>query len=322
MAQLLLLSSISMNKNRQHTIKRNVQIEGIGLHSGKTASLMVKPALPNTGILFIRTDLAQPVSIPATFEFVTQTKLATTLGRFSNGVSVQISTVEHLLCAFKLMGIDNAVVEVNGPEVPIMDGSAAAFCEHLMSAGLYEQAVSRKVAVLKKRIEIHKGDKSASIEPSFRLKIDAKVEWNHPAIGKQNYSYTMGESDFKEIAMARTFGFLKDVEQLQKMGLARGGSLDNAVVLDEVRVLNREGLRYRNEFVRHKVLDAIGDLALAPMAILGDVSLVKAGHELHAELVNAIFSDPSQYEVKSLEEINEKTDPNFVNPWLVSALGQ
>lgn len=306
---------------KQHTINREVQIEGIGLHSGKSASLVIKPALPNTGILFIRTDLENPVSIPATYEFVTQTKLATSIGRFANGVSVQISTVEHLLCALKLLNIDNAVIEVNGPEVPIMDGSSAAFCEFITAAGLCEQAVSKKVIILKKRIEIRKGDKLATISPSHRLHIEAKVEWNHPVIGKQNYSFTVGETDYKEIAMARTFGFLKDVEQLQKMGLARGGSLDNAVVLDEVRVLNKDGLRYQNEFVRHKVLDAIGDFALAPISILGEVTLVKAGHEIHAELISAIFADPTNYEVMNVEEIHaEKEELLFSNPWLAASL--
>ena len=306
--------------NKQHTIKKDVQIEGIGLHSGKTATLIIKPALPNTGILFIRTDLKNPVSIPASFEFVTQTKLATTIGRFSNGSSVQISTVEHLLCAFRLLNIDNAVVEVNGPEVPIMDGSSAPFCLALSEAGLYEQAVSKKVAVLKKRIEVRKGDKVASIEPSNRLHIKAKVEWNHPSIGKQNFAFTVGESDFREISSARTFGFLKDVEQLQKMGLAQGGSLDNAVVLDDDCVLNKDGLRYHNEFVRHKILDAVGDFALAPISILGDVLLVKAGHELHAELVHAIFSDPSNYEIKTVDELSENSDSIFSNPWLTASL--
>jgi len=283
----------------QCTVRREVHIQGIGLHSGKPASIVIKPALPNTGILFVRKDLKNPIAIPASFEFVTQTKLATTLGRNQ----AHISTVEHLLSAFKLLSIDNAVVEVFGPEVPIMDGSAAAFCESIASAEVFEQAAPKKVAVLKKRVEVRKGDKVASIEPSSRLHIDARVEWNHPAIGVQNFSFTVGEDDYRTIAMARTFGFLKDVEALKKMGLALGGSLDNAIVLDDVRVINSDGLRYDDEFVRHKVLDAIGDFALAPLPILGDVTLVKAGHELHAELIQAIFSNPENYEVKTLIEV-------------------
>ena len=304
---------------QQLTIRKEVRINGVGLHSGKAASILIKPALPNTGILFIRKDLPTSVAIPASFEFVTQTKLATTLGRNH----VTISTVEHLLSAFKLMEIDNALVEVFGPEVPIMDGSAAAFCEMIAGAGVFEQEAPKKVAIVKKRIEVRMGDKVALIEPSERLQIKARIEWNHPSIGVQEFSYTLGESDFRSIAMARTFGFMKDVENLKKMGLVQGGSLDNAIVLDEARIINKGGLRYPNEFVRHKVLDAIGDFALAPMPILGDVTLVKAGHELHSELVHAIFSNPENYEVKTLAEIsNHKETPEsrISTPWLAASL--
>jgi UDP-3-O-[3-hydroxymyristoyl] N-acetylglucosamine deacetylase len=304
-----------MRHTKQQTIRREVHIEGIGLHSGKPASVFIKPALPSTGLVFVRTDLQDPVTIPATCEFVTQTKMATTLGRGKT----HISTVEHLLSALKLLGIDNAMIEVNGPEVPIMDGSAAPFCELLLEAGIYEQAASRKVAVLKKKIEIRNGDKIAMIEPANRLHVRAKVEWSHPKIGAQDYSFTVDHSDFREIAMARTFGFLKDVEQLKAAGLALGGSLDNAVVLDETRILNPNGLRYSNEFARHKVLDAIGDLALAPMAILGDVHLFKAGHELHAELVAEIFSDPNNYEVKNAEDLSFVAETVIAGPSWVRA---
>ena len=288
----------------QVTIRREVRIEGVGLHSGKQASITLKPALPNTGILFVRKDLVSPVAIPASFEFVTQTQLATTLGRGE----ATISTVEHLLSAFKLLGVDNALVEVDGPEVPIMDGSAAQFCDAILAAGFFDQSVSKKVAVVKKRIEVRKGDKIALIEPSHQLSIKAKIEWNHPAIQTQELSYTLGKSDYREIARARTFGFLKDVEVLQKKGLIQGGSYDNAIVLDESRVVNPEGLRYTDEFVRHKVLDAIGDFALAPIPIIGNVTLVKAGHEIHAELVQSIFSHPDNYEVKTLDEVRSPLD--------------
>lgn len=297
----------------QVTLRREIKIEGVGLHSGKRACIILAPALPNTGILFVRKDLKDATAIPASFEFVTQTRLATTLGRKNAQASATISTVEHLLSAFKLMGVDNATVTVEGPEVPIMDGSAMAFCEAIQAAGLYEQVgAPRKVAVLKKKIEVRKGDKLASISPSDRLHIDARIEWNHAAIGVQQFSFTVGESDFREIARARTFGFLKDVEALQKMGLAQGGSLQNAIVLDEARVVNPDGLRYENEFVRHKVLDAIGDFALSPIAILGDVTLVKAGHELHSELVSAIFASPDNYEVMLLSEVGKKEEANAV----------
>lgn len=284
--------------HHQLTLKRDIRIEGVGLHSGKAASVVLRPSLPNTGILFVRTDLDPNFSIPATFEFVTQTKLATTIGRDH----VHVSTVEHLLSAFKLLGVDNAVVEVDGPEVPIMDGSSAAFCEAILGAGFYDQNISKRVAFIKKRIEVRIGDKLAVIEPSTSLKIDAQIEWSHPAIRTQNFSYTVGENAYQEIANARTFGFLKDVEGLKKMGLARGGSLLNAIVLDEGRVINPEGLRYTDEFVRHKVLDAIGDFALSPVQFIGHVTLVKAGHEVHRALVAAIFSNPDHYEVRNVTE--------------------
>ncbi len=293
--------------HHQVTIRREARIEGVGLHSGKTASITLKPALPNTGIIFVRRDLEKPVAIPATFEFVTQTRLATTLGRGD----VTISTVEHLLSAFRLLGVDNALVEVDGPEVPIMDGSASKFCDAILSAGFFDQSVPRKVAAVKKRIEVRKGDKVALIEPSNRLQIKARIEWSHPAIGVQELSYTLGKSDFQEISKARTFGFLKDVEALKKAGLVQGGSYENAIVLDESRVVNPEGLRYEDEFVRHKVLDAIGDFALSPIPIVGNVTLVKAGHEIHAELVQSIFSNPENYEVKTLDEIEAPLDSPF-----------
>jgi UDP-3-O-[3-hydroxymyristoyl] N-acetylglucosamine deacetylase len=290
--------------HHQVTIRREVRIEGVGLHSGKPAAVVLKPALPNTGVIFVRKDLSQPIAIPATFEFVTQTKLATTLGR--DGAT--ISTVEHLLAALKLFGVDNALIEVEGPEVPIMDGSAIAFCEAILAVGFFDQSVPRKVAAIKKRIEVRKGDKIALIEPSSQLKIQARIEWAHPAIGTQDLFYTLGKSDYREIARARTFGFLKDVEALKKMGLVRGGSYSNAIVLDEQRVVNPEGLRYSDEFVRHKVLDAIGDFALSPLPIVGNVTLVKAGHEIHAELVHSIFSNPDNYEVKILDETETTVD--------------
>lgn len=287
------------NSVYQKTVRKDVTIEGIGLHSGKPAKVRIKPALPNAGIIFVRTDLEKPVTIPASYEFVTQTKLATTIGRDQT----KISTVEHLLCALKLMQIDNAMVEVSGPEVPIMDGSAAPFCKAIETVGVLEEiSALRKVAILRKRIEVRKGDKVALIEPSTRFHIDAQIEWNHPAIGIQSFSYTIGETHHNEIAYARTFGFMKDVEALKKMGLALGGSFDNAVVMDEENVLNLEGLRYSDEFVRHKVLDAIGDFALSPVQVLGDVTLVKAGHEMHSELIHAIFSNPDNFEVVTVED--------------------
>jgi UDP-3-O-[3-hydroxymyristoyl] N-acetylglucosamine deacetylase len=306
-------TSSSHKMPHQVTIRREMRISGIGLHSGEQASITLKPALPNTGILFVRKDLSQPVAIPASFEFVTETRLATTLGRGE----ARISTVEHLLSAFRLMGVDNALVEVDGPEVPIMDGSAAPFCDAILAAGFFDQAVARKVARVKKRIEVRKGDKVALIEPSDTLSIHARIEWNHPVIRAQELDFTLGVSDYREIARARTFGFLKDVECLKNKGLIRGGSYDNAIVLDETSVVNPGGLRDPDEFVRHKVLDAIGDFSLAPIPVVGKVTLHKAGHELHAELIHSIFSSPENYEVKTLDEIRTPVDSSLA---AVSAL--
>jgi len=302
----------------QSTLKREIKIEGIGLHSGKPASVVLSPALPNTGILFVSKDPSNNETIiPATFEFVTQTRLATTLGRKTKSGTISVSTVEHLLSALKLMGVDNATVTVEGPELPIMDGSAVAFCEAIAKVDLYDQNAPKKVAVVKKQIEVRKGDKLAAISPGKTLKIHARIEWTHPSIGTQNFSFELGQDDPALISNARTFGFLKDVEALQRMGLARGGSLENAIVLDETRVTNPSGLRHANEFVRHKVLDAIGDFALSPIALVGDVTLIKAGHELHAELVQAVFSNPENYEVVSLADLiqMEAAQPSPIHAW-------
>lgn len=315
------MSNAHLNPNDcQLTLKREVKVDGIGLHSGKAASVTLAPALPNTGILFVARD---PISktetlIPATFEFVTQTRLATTLGRKTKAGNVSLSTVEHLLSALKLMGVDNATVTVEGPELPIMDGSAREFCAAIASVGLQIQNAPKQVAVVKKRIEVRKGDKIASISPGSSLKIRARIEWNHPAIKTQELSYELGRDDPSEIAGARTFGFLKDVEALQRMGLARGGSLENAIVLDEHQVTNPDGLRYPDEFVRHKVLDAIGDFALSPIALMGHVTLVKAGHELHAELVQAVFSSTENYEVRNLSDLRKEsqTPDTAIHPWI------
>ncbi len=286
--------------NQQRTLKREVHIHGIGLHSGLSTSVTIQPALPNTGIIFVRGDLPDSPKITASFDHVVETRLATVLGIGP----VKVSTVEHLLAALRLMGIDNACVVVQGAEIPILDGSAAPFIRALETAGIYEQKVERKWVRLKKTVEVKGDGKWARIEPADKLSVEATVSWEHPSIGTQSHFYILGQSRPEEIASARTFGFLKEVEMLRAKGLARGGSLDNAVVLDEHSVLNAEGLRFTDEFVRHKVLDAIGDFALAPIPFIGRVTLYKAGHELHAALVKAIFSDRSNIEwVESAEPV-------------------
>jgi UDP-3-O-[3-hydroxymyristoyl] N-acetylglucosamine deacetylase len=224
---------------------------------------------------------------------VTCTRLATTISH--NGVS--LSTVEHVLAALQGLGIDNAIIEVNGPEVPILDGSSAPFCEVIRSVGVVMQGVPRRVLALRRKVEVKIAEKWAVAEPSARLEIFGSVEWDHPAIGYQEYHYVEGRTPFEELASARTFCLLRDVEMMQKAGLARGGSLENAVVLDDALVLNPEGLRFPNEMARHKVLDALGDFKLAGVAIQAYFRMHRAGHELHDQLLKAIFANPDCFEI-------------------------
>jgi UDP-3-O-[3-hydroxymyristoyl] N-acetylglucosamine deacetylase len=277
----------------QKTIKRSINVQGVGLHSGRKASVTLHPAKAGSGVRLIRTDIESPSEILATYEAVIHTRLNTTLGTEGKG----IATVEHLLAALKGLGIDNVRIEVDGPEVPIMDGSSEPFVKALIEAGIQEQYRSKKVVVLRRRVELKVGEKWAVAGPGEGLEIHASIEWDHPIIGYQEFRYREGETAFSEISRARTFGFLKDVEALQKIGLCRGGSLENAIVLNGTEVVNPTGLRYADEFIRHKVLDALGDLQLAGFPIQGSIRLHRSGHELHRMLVKAIFSDEKNYEI-------------------------
>lgn len=277
----------------QQSLKSAVTVHGVGLHSGKQTQLTLRPARANHGIVFVRTDLEGMPQIPAHYSNVTCTRLATTITH--NGVS--LSTVEHVLAALQGLGIDNALVEVSGPEIPILDGSSAPFCEVIRAAGVVTQGVPRRVLALRRKVEVKVGESWAVAEPSARLEIFGSVEWDHPAIGYQEYHYVEGRSSFDELAPARTFCLLRDVEMMQKAGLARGGSLANAVVLDDALVLNPEGLRFPNEMARHKVLDALGDFKLAGLSIQAYFRLHRAGHEVHGQLLKAIFANPDCYEI-------------------------
>ncbi len=280
----------------QHTLKSVINIEGIGLHSGEKVNLSLKPAEVDRGIVFIRSDLAGSPEIPAVFENVINTRLATTLGQGK----ASISTIEHLVAAIQGLGIDNILCEVDGAEIPILDGSAMGFCEAIKSTGIQTQLRPRKILKIKKRVELKIDEKWAVVEPSDQLELHATIEWDHPMIGFQVFRYNEMDNGFLEVAGARTFGFLKDVEGLRRMGLAQGGSLDNAVVLDEYRILNSEGLRYPDEFVRHKVLDSIGDLRLSGFTIHGRFQLHRSGHDLHYQLLREIFSQPQNFEIVEL----------------------
>ncbi len=296
-----------MSKPVQRTLKDLITVEGIGVHSGAPARLTLQPARPDSGICFVRTDLPGAPKILAHFSHVVNTQMATTLGVYgplgpgSAGSATKpiatISTVEHCLAALMGSGIDNAIIDVSGPEVPIMDGSSLPFYEAIQTAGTLSQLKPRRVVTLNRKIQVKLQEKWAIAEPSENFEVFASIEWDHPSIGYQEYRYVHGVTDFGDLAPARTFGFLKEVEMLRARGLARGGSYNNAVVLDEHLVLNPGGLRFSDEFVRHKVLDALGDFKLAGVDFLASFRLHRAGHDVHWQLLKSIFADPTNYEI-------------------------
>lgn len=266
----------------QRTIRSAIQFKGIGLHSGKEAVVTLKPAKPDRGIVFYRTDVGggDSVRIPALNRYVTDTELSTTIGRHG----VKIATIEHLMAALWGMGIDNLKIEVSGPEIPILDGSSAPFVEMIQKCGVVEQNQFRQYYVINKTFSHREGGYFCAVEPHSEMNLTCSIEFDHPLIQKQLFHTTLNEKNFsKELASARTFGFLKDIEYLRQRGLIAGGSLENAIVLNHEKILNTEPLRFRDEFVRHKMLDSVGDLALFGMRILGHWVTHKAGHRLHAE---------------------------------------
>jgi UDP-3-O-[3-hydroxymyristoyl] N-acetylglucosamine deacetylase len=278
----------------QKTIKNKVTFSGIGLHSGRETEMTLRPAEAGTGIVFHRIDLTPPVSIEARAANVVNTRLSTTLGK-SGAV---VATIEHLMAALRGCGIDNAHVDINGPEVPIMDGSAAQFVRGIVEAGIKALGKPRKYLVVKKPITVTDGDKNVTIIPSRYFKVSFDMRFNHPVVNNQFRTLTFNEESFsEEISAARTFGFFAEVETLKANGLALGGSLDNAVVIGNEGILNKEGLRFADEFVRHKILDAIGDLALAGYLIVGHVKAFKAGHDLNHKLVSELLARRDSWEL-------------------------
>lgn len=289
----------------QKTIRQQVSISGIGLHSGKRVTLTLHPARANTGIRFLRTDLPGSVEIEANVRNVTSTTLATTIA----AGDAKISTVEHLMSALWAMGIDNVLCSVDGAEIPILDGSAMPFAQLIKKAGVKSQRAARRFLVAHKTIELRSGDKWAILRPSREFKIKYSIDFPHPVVGKQNFEFGSNTDFLKEIAPCRTFGFLKDVERMQAMGLALGGSLQNAVVLDETKALNPDGLRFADEFVRHKVLDAIGDFSLIGYPILAEIELHRAGHELQTRLVHELLEQPGAFSIYVPENKEELEAP-------------
>ena len=298
---------------KQRTLKNIIRATGVGLHTGDKVYMTLRPAAPNTGIVFRRTDLDPPVEIRARQDKVGDTRLSSTLVEGD----VRVSTVEHLLSAMAGLGIDNAYVDLSAPEVPIMDGSAGPFVFLLQSAGIEEQPVAKRFIRIKKPVKVQEGDKWASFEPFEGFKVGFSIDFNHPIISKRT---SRAEIDFsttsfvKDVIRARTFGFMRDIEMLREHNLALGGSMDNAVVLDDYRVLNEDGLRYEDEFVKHKILDAIGDLYLLGHSLIGAYHAHKSGHELNNKLLRALIADASAWEEVSYHEDPAVSPISYAHP--------
>jgi len=282
----------------QKTISQSVSVSGTGVHSGKKTNLTIKPAPENHGIKFRRLDLPGTQDIQAIFSMVVDTSLATVLG--TNGAIV--STIEHLMASFAGLGIDNALVEVDDYEIPIMDGSAWVFTQLIKEAGIEEQAAPQHFIILKKKIEVIENDKSVIIYPEPGFKITCKIDFNNALIGKQEIVFDRKKNNFeKQISKARTFGFVKDLELLKRFSLAKGGSLDNAIVIDQDRVLNKDGLRYPDEFVRHKLLDSLGDFSLLGMPIQGHIVTNKSGHAMNHLFIKKLLENRDAWETGPAE---------------------
>ncbi|RNC73191.1 MAG: UDP-3-O-acyl-N-acetylglucosamine deacetylase [Desulfuromonadales bacterium] len=289
----------------QQTLRNKVTFSGIGVHSGRETTVTLRPADAGTGIVFHRVDLAPPVSIEATAVTVVNTRLSTTIGK--NGAVV--STVEHLMASLRCLGIDNAHIDIDGPEVPIMDGSAAPFIAAIREAGVKALSRPRKYLVVKKAVSVSDGDKKITLIPSRFFKVSFDMRFNHPAVANQFLSMTLSEEGFVAgFAPARTFGFLAEVEMLKANGLARGGSLENAIVIGDEGVLNPEGLRFADEFVRHKILDTVGDLSLTGYPILGHVKATKSGHDMNHRLVTALLARTDCWKLVELVERNDEQE--------------
>jgi len=286
---------------KQRTIKSIVKTVGIGLHSGRKVELTLRPAAPGTGIVFSRVDLPTPVDIPASAMSIGDTRLASVLQKDG----ARVSTVEHLMSACAGLGVDNLYVDVTAEEIPIMDGSAASFVFLIQSAGIEEQNAPKQFIKVKKTVEIREGDKFARLDPYFGFKLKFTIDFRHPAVDKtgQELEIDFAHTSYvREIARARTFGFAHEVEMMRELGLARGGSMDNAIVLDEYRVLNNDGLRYDDEFVKHKMLDAIGDLYVVGHPLLASYTAYKSGHGLNNALLRALLAQKDAYEIVTFDD--------------------
>jgi len=300
----------------QRTIKNKVSAVGVGLHSGEKVTLTLKPAKENHGIVFKRIDQETPTQIKVNPSIVIDTKLCSTIGN----ESFRISTVEHLMSALSASGIDNIIIEVTGSEIPIMDGSSISFIHLIKSAALKDQLAPKDFVEIIENIEVNEDDKYARFEPYNGFIIDFTIDFPHPAFKEDDSRVTMDffkGSYIKDISRARTFGFMHEVEYLRSNGLARGGSLDNAIVLDEYKIINKDGLRYKDEFVRHKILDAVGDLYMLGKPILGKFIAYKSGHDLNNKLLKKIVENQSSWKIKNLDLDKHETS-KLANEYLIS----
>jgi len=299
-----MISAIKTAMVKQRTLKSSVSVTGVGLHSGEKVTLGLRPAPVNTGIVFRRVDVKPAEEIRARAELVHDTRLSTCMEQ--NGV--RIATVEHLMSALAGLGVDNAYIDLDSAEVPIMDGSAGTFVFLIQSAGIAEQSAAKKFIRIKKTIEVKHGDKWVRFEPYQGYKLAFTINFSHPvfASSKQNVTIDLGEQSFiRDISRARTFGFMQEVESMRAQGLALGGSLDNAIVMDDYRVLNADGLRFEDEFVKHKVLDAIGDLYLLGHSLIGSFSGYKSGHALNNALLRELLADEQAWEFVTFDSVDE-----------------
>lgn len=310
--------NLALNKPmvKQRTLKTSVSVTGVGLHSGEKVTLSLRPAAVNSGIVFRRVDVKPVEEIKARADLVHDTRLSTCMEQ--NGV--RIATIEHLMSALAGLGIDNAIIEMDGAEVPIMDGSAGTFIFLLQSAGIVEQSAAKKFIRIKKTVEVKQGDKWVRFEPYNGYKLTFTINFAHPVFAntKQHVTVDLDEHSYiRDISRARTFGFMQDVENMRAQGLALGGSLDNAIVMDEYRVLNADGLRFEDEFVKHKVLDAIGDLYMLGHAVIGAFSGFKSGHALNNALLRELLADDEAWEFVTFDNADDA--PEFLRPQLQAA---
>ena len=296
----------------QRTLKSITRAVGVGVHGGERVELTLRPAPPDTGIVFRRVDLPKSADIPATTFSVCDTRMATTISAGGDPGAPKVATIEHLLSACCGLGLDNLLIDITAEEVPILDGSAASFVFLLQSAGIELQAAPKRFMRLVKPVEVREGSEAslkwARLDPFEGYKLSFEIEFDHPAVSQtgQRVTFDMGSGQYKrEIARARTFGFTKEVEMMRARGLGRGGSMDNVIVLDDHKVLNSGGLRYDDEFVKHKILDAIGDLYLAGHPLLAAYSAFKSGHALNNKLLRAVFADPSAFEIVTFDDASQ-----------------